>query len=135
MLNLNKLLFENQDIMNQIAEKQHQKENLEIEIKSLMVEQENTLGKISEQKVKTNSIIQVLNADFKELNINFAFNEDFTQLHVKENQIIVDGFIFNDESNDWENDNYLKGKFSSKNIHINYCAGVEFIYQQLDKLK
>ena len=135
MLNLNKLLFENQDIMNQIAEKQHQKENLEIEIKSLMVEQENTLGKISEQKVKTNSIIQVLNADFKELNINFAFNEDFTQLHVKENQTIVDGFIFNDEGNDWENDNYLKGKFSNKNIHINYCAGVEFIYQQLDKLK
>lgn len=135
MLNLNKLLFENQDIMNKIAEKQYQKENLEIEIKSLMVEQENTLGKIAEQKVKTNSIIQVLNADFKELNINFSFNEDFTQLWVKENQTLVDGFVFNDESNDWENDNYLKGKFSSKNVHINYCSGVEEIYQQLEKIK
>ena len=109
--------------------------NLEKDYKSASDLFENLSGDIAKQRLEAESIIAVLNDDFKSLNIVFAYEFDMNIITVKENDNLVDCFEFNEDSNEFEQNVLIsKSKFSSKKIHIAYCEGINFIYEQLDKL-
>lgn len=109
--------------------------NLEKDYKSASDLFENLSGDIAKQRLEAESIIAVLNDDFKSLNIVFAYDFDMNLVEVKENENLVDCFQFNEDSNEFEQNVFVsKSKFSSKKIHIEYCNGISFIYEQLEKL-
>lgn len=109
--------------------------NLEKDYKSTSTLFENLSGDISKQRLETESIVAILNDEFKDFNIVFAYEFDMNIVTVKENNNLVDCFEFNEDSNEFEQNVLIsKSKFSSKKIHIVYCEGINFIYEQLDKL-
>ena len=142
MLKLNESLFELKNIENKLVEIDSKindtkiiLSNLEKDYKSTSTLFENLQGNIAKQRLEAESIISVLNDDFKSLNIVFAYDFDMNSVEVKENENLVDCFEFNEDSNEFEQNVLIsKSKFSSKKIHIEYCNGISFIYEQLDKL-
>jgi len=109
--------------------------NLEKDYKSASNLFENLQGDISKQRLETQSIIAILNDEFKSFGIVSAYEFDTNLITVKENDNLVDCFEFNEESNEFEQNVLIsKSKFSNKKIHIAYCEGINFIYEQLDKL-
>ena len=109
--------------------------NLEKDYKSASTLFENLSGDIAKQRLETESIISIINDEFKSFGIVFAYEFDMNLITVKENDNLVDCFEFNEESNEFEQNVLIsKSKFSSKRIHIAYCEGINFIYEQLDKL-
>lgn len=142
MLKLNESLFELKNIENKLVEIDSKindtkiiLSNLEKDYKSASTLFENLQGNVAKQRLEAESIIAVLNDDFKSLNIVFAYDFDMNSIEVKENENLVDCFQFNEDSNEFEQNVLIsKSKFSSKKIHIAYCDGISFIYEQLDKL-
>lgn len=109
--------------------------NLEKDYKSASDLFENLSGDIAKQRLETESIIAVLNDEFKNLNIVFAYDFDMNLIEVKENENLVDCFQFNEDSNEFEQNVFVsKSKFSSKKTHIEYCNGISFIYEMLEKM-
>ena len=142
MLKLNESLFQLNKIENKLVEIDNKINNtkiilsdLEKDYKSTSALFENLQGDIAKQKLETESVISMLNADFKDFNIVFAYDFDTNIVTVNENENLVDCFQFNEDSNEFEQNVFIsKAKFSSKKVHIAYCEGIAFIYQQLEKL-
>lgn len=140
MLNLNKQLFKKNNIEIQLAIIQDRIFKIDEERKSLISEsaflksdEEVLCEKIEIQKAIEIAIFKELNAELNAFNINADYVDEV--VWVKEGQVVIDCFRFNDEVNSFENDNTCqKGRFSSKKIHVQYAESINFIYEQLEKL-
>jgi len=140
MLHLNKQLFEKRILeseiailQNRILEIDEEKRDLVFKSNSLKSDSEILQEKIEIQKNIETEIFKELNQELNAFGVNA--NLDNEVVWIKENEVVIDCFCFNDELNEFENDNTItKGKFSSKKIHVQYAESINFIYEQLEKL-